>query len=819
MTIIHHSIDPASESIYPSNFEERLGFIEVRRLLEEELSGPLGHNYLAAMEFKSDFADVEILLGQTWEMKQILMGHNRFSFPQYHDLCPEFTRLRIVGSFMEPSVLPEFRNSLLDLVDILKFFESDVENQYPLLKSLAGHIHIDDFIESEIRRLVDERGRIHDNASEKLLMIRRDIQKMQLKAMKKMAETLLMAKKSGWTAEDAEPTIRNGRLVIPVASSNKRKLKGFVHDESATGNTAFIEPAEVFELNNEIADREADEKREIIRILTVFTNRLRPELPALLEAWNFLGMLDFIRAKAKLAIRINGILPLLVQRPHIEWFDAVHPLLYLSHKAQKKEVVPLNLLLNRRHRVLIISGPNAGGKSVCLKTVGLLQYMLQCGLLVPMRETSEAGVFKSIFVDIGDQQSIENDLSTYSSHLLNMKVMMARCRSHSLFLIDEFGAGTEPRLGGAIAEAVLEKLNERKAFGVITTHYANLKLMGDRFDGIINGAMLFDNRKMQPLFVLKTGKPGSSFAFEIARKMGIPKDVLDAAAQKSGEQEVSFDQQLQQLETEKLEIQKKQRELALTDELLFETLSKYQNLFNALEKEKREILKRAKSDAANLIQDANRLIENSIQEIRKQQAEKAATIKIREQLKEKREKLEKEVEASDVKEMNLVSISKPETEKPEDIRRKIMVDDFVKIIGQDAIGQVLHIRGEDALVSFNQVSVNTRLKNLLRAKAADVKKTSRKAQSMSDLPEKAASFNLSIDVRGKRAEEALQQVDYYLDQALLLSVKEIRILHGKGDGILRHIIREKIRYMKSVESFRDERADAGGDGVTVVVLV
>ena len=814
-------IDPAitlSPNVYPSNFEEWLGFGDIRKLIEEELSGPLGMHYLRKMGFISSFTQVEKLLGQSWEMRQILMSDKGFRFPEYEDLTPEFARLRIVGTFIDPSLLPDFRNSLLDLVDILKFFSSQENVPYPLLTHLASVISIPDFIEAEIRRLVDDRGLIRDNASEKLSDIRRNIKKMTAQAMRKMAEMLNLAKKSGWTADDAEPTIRNGRLVIPVASSNKRKLRGFVHDESATGYTSFIEPAEVFELNNEIADLESEEKREIVRILSVFTDQIRPELTALTEAWYFLGMMDFIRSKARFALRIQGVLPLLTDKPHIEWFDAIHPLLYLSHKVQKKVVVPLNLKLDNENRILIISGPNAGGKSVCLKTVGLLQYMLQCGLLVPMRETSEAGIFKSIFVDIGDQQSIENDLSTYSSHLMNMKVMMARTRSHSLFLIDEFGAGTEPRLGGAIAEAVLEKLNNRKAFGVITTHYANLKLLGGRLEGIINGAMLFDNRKMQPLFILKTGKPGSSFAYEIARKMGIPQDVLEAAAQKSGEQEVSFDHQLQQMETEKLEIQKKQQELTLTDELLFETLTKYQNLYNTLEKEKREILKKAKSDAAALIQDANRLIENSIQEIRKQQAEKVATLKIREQLKEKREKLEKEVEASAVKEMSLVNISKPETEKPEDIRRKIMVDDFVKIIGQDAIGQVLHIRGEDALVSFNQVSVNTRLKNLLRAKAADVKKTSRKVQSMSDLPEKAASFNLSIDVRGKRAEEALQQVDYYLDQALLLSVKEIRILHGKGDGILRHIIREKIRYMKSVESFRDERADAGGDGVTVVVL-
>jgi DNA mismatch repair protein MutS2 len=772
------------------------------------------------MEFTSDYELVVKLLSQTAEMRNILIDEVSFPSQDYYDLTPELHRVRPEGTFIEAELLPELRLSLLTISQLISFFTGRDDGKYPVLCKLTEPVSIDPGIVKELNRILNERGMIADHASPKLAEIRKDIIRKTFQAQRKLNEMLAFAKKSGWTAEDTEPGIRNGRLVIPVSAGNKRKIRGFIHDESATGQTAYVEPEEVFEINNDIRELENDERREIVRILIMFTAFLRPSLETLHQAYQYLGIVDFIRAKARLALKINAHKPLLNNKPLIGWLDAVHPLLYLSLRAQKKEVVPLQISLDKNQRILIISGPNAGGKSVCLKTLGLVQYMLQCGMLVPLRPTSETGIFSDIFIDIGDEQSLENDLSTYSSHLLNMKFFMANARHHTLFLIDELGTGTEPRLGGAIAEAMIEKLSHRKAFGVITTHYANLKLLAGKVDGVINGAMLFDTRFMQPLFRLRIGKPGSSFAFEIARKMGLPDDVLKNAAEKSGETQLSFDQQLQQLELEKNELDKKRVELTVADQLLTDTLTKYQNLYNKLEKDKKDVLKTAREQAAQVVKGANKLIENTIQEIRKAQAEKEATRKLRDGLKKEEEVLQLEAETEHPQEISLVPEPKPEVQpEPED--KTIRPGDAVKIKGQEAVGEVVSVKNEDVVVSFNSVTLNTTLNRLKKVSRSEIRQTERKRYTGSiaeQINEKIAHFNLTVDVRGKKVEEALSRVDHYMDEALLLGIREVRILHGKGDGVLRTVIREKLMTISSVSSYKDERLEQGGAGITVVMM-
>jgi len=627
--------------IYPANIENKIGFDTIRHLILNECISILGQNLVEKISFKSGFTEIETLLNQTEEFRQILLFDNYFPSQDYFDLTSEIERIRVIGSFIEIQSLIELRLSVATILNCIQFLSPvDEEIKYPELYKLSANVHLNNIILTAIDRILDEKGFIKDDASADLRKIRKELKTKTANAEKKLNQTLNLAKKEGWTGDDVSVTIRNGRAVIPVSATNKRKIKGFVHDASATGQTYFIEPEEVFELNNDIRELENDERLEIVKILTEFTDFLRPFSYDLKNAYYFLAQMDSIRAKGKFAIKIEGIKPLLNKNSQIEWFTAKHPLLYLSHKAQKRNVEALNIKLDTKQRILIISGPNAGGKSVCLKTVGLLQYMLQCGLLVPMKHTSECGIFESIFIDIGDEQSIENDLSTYSSHLLNMKTLAANATPRTLFLIDEFGTGTEPQLGGAIAEAILEELSIKKAFGVVTTHYSNLKLMADTNEGIVNGAMLYDTLNMQPLYKLKIGKPGSSFAFEIAKNIGLQQHILDKAMQKSGKSHLDFEQQLQQLEFDKEEIVRKQQELKVADDFLSEMIDKYRELNDKLENTKGLIVKKAKEDAKELINQTNRIIENAVRMIRENNAEKEITREARESIQHFQEKIE-----------------------------------------------------------------------------------------------------------------------------------------------------------------------------------
>jgi DNA mismatch repair protein MutS2 len=622
-----------------------------------------------------------------------------------------------------------------------------------------------------------------------------------------------------------EPTFRNNRLVIPVGASHKRKLKGFIHDESATGQTVYIEPTEIFDANNEIRELENAERREIIKILTDFSNFLRPQLDELFLAYRLLGQIDFIRAKAKFALEIEATKPIIFDKTWVNWVNAKHALLYLSLKEQKREIIPLTLKLDEQERILIVSGPNAGGKSVCLKTVGLNQYMLQCGLLPAMDEVSEVGIFKKIFIDIGDEQSLENDLSTYSSHLLNIKHFVLNTDENTLFLIDEFGTGTEPQLGGAIAESSLEMINQKGAYGVITTHYANLKLLADQQEGIINGAMLFDTREIKPLYQLKIGKPGSSFAFEIARNIGFPKIILKNAVKKTGKTQLDFDQQLQQLEIDKQEIQKKEEQLRIADEFLKEITEKYEALLLKTETSKAEIIDKAKGEASAILDGSNKLIERTIKEIKEAKADKEKTKRLRKEVKAKVEGLKDKastfVKTTVDKKTEAKAKVKIEEKSEEKFEEKICVGDMVKVIGQDTAGEVVEISGKDVLLSFNSIQFRTQLEKLQKVSKKQAKKETRRGSSgysniINEINEKMARFDLSIDVRGKRGEETLTEVRNYIDEAILLNVKEVNILHGKGDGILRKIIREYLSTIDEIKSYKNQHIEFGGDGITIV---
>lgn len=818
--------------IYPGNFEQKVGFDIIRSSLRELCISPLGAAFVDRIQFTDNLSRLIKLLEQTEEFRQILLSSENFPSEHFYDVTEALTNAAIEGTYIPQDKLFDLKRSLQTVADCMLFFKKTSEGLYPQLNVIASSVYFDKSILMRLDAILDDKGKIRDSASDELLKIRKEMISKQSSVNKRISQVIQNVKKQGWAPEDIELTIRNGRVVIPMLAAYKRNIKGFVHDESATGHTVFIEPADVFEMNNDLRELENAERREIIKILLVFTDSLRPSIEDVKLCFDFLGLMDFIRAKARYAIRTESFKPAIKDKQHLNWYSAVHPLLYLNHKAQKKTVVPLNISLDNVSRILIISGPNAGGKSVCLKTVGLLQYMLQCGLLVPMKEFSEAGIFENIFIDIGDEQSLENDLSTYSSHLLNMRHFISNANERTLFLIDEFGTGTEPQLGGAIAEAILEKLNAKKSFGVITTHYSNLKLLADKEPGIANGAMLFDSEKMKPLYKLQTGKPGSSFAFEIAETIGLQKDVLKKAKEKAGIKQLSFDKQLQNLDVQKNELDKKETQLRVADDFISEMIDKYQKLTEDLEKSKKEIIAQAKQDAKNLLESTNKIIENTIREIRESQADKEITKEVRKNLSIFSEgiKVENSRQLAVSSQQSLIGsgqsakrIKKNKEAIPEIkiLNTPIEKGDYVRIIGQETIGEVMGIDAKEVFVVFGTSQLKTKLNKLEKVSKEDYKKQSDKNKCQGkrpsiDLNEKIKNFKQNIDLRGMRVEEALSVVQHFMDDALLLSVPEVRILHGKGNGVLRHLVHQYLRTIPEVKNFGDESLEKGGHGITIV---
>jgi len=844
--------------IYPQNFEQKIGFDQIRQLLKEKCLSTLGEERVTDMVFSDRFNEVEERLDQVTEFVRILQEEDNFPAQYFFDVRPSLKRIRVEGMYLDEQELFDLRRSLETIRDIVRFLqkseneeEEETTSPYPCLKRLAGDITVFPQLIGKINGILSPYGKIKDNASAELARIRRELASTMGSISRSLNSILRNAQSEGVVDKDVTPTMRDGRLVIPVAPALKRKIKGIVHDESASGKTVFIEPAEVVEANNRIRELEGDERREIIRILMEFSNLLRPSIPDVLLSYEFLAEIDFIRAKALFSEQITGLKPAFENKQVIDWTMAVHPLLQLSLAKHGKKVIPLDIELDEKQRILIISGPNAGGKSVCLKTVGLLQYMLQCGLLIPMHERSHAGIFSNIFIDIGDEQSIEDDLSTYSSHLTNMKIMMKNCNERSLILIDEFGGGTEPQIGGAIAEAVLKRFNQKQTFGVITTHYQNLKHFAEDHDGVVNGAMLYDRHLMQALFQLQIGNPGSSFAVEIARKIGLPEDVISDASEIVGSEYINADKYLQDIVRDKRYWEGKRQTIRQREKHMEETIARYQTEIEELQKSRKEILQKAKEEAEQLMQEANARIENTIRAIKEAQAEKEKTRQIRQELNDFRESLDtltakeqeeriarkieklkekqnrkKEKKANKNQENTLSAQALAEQQAKKEAERlaAIVPGSYVKIKGQTSVGEVLEINGKKAIVAFGSIKTTVKLDRLERTNAqpkqADVstKSTYISSQTQDSMYEKKLNFKQDIDVRGMRGDEALQAVTYFIDDAILVGMSRVRILHGTGTGILRTLIRQYLQTVPGVSHFADEHIQFGGAGITVVDL-
>lgn len=827
------------EYIYPKNFEEKVGFDRIRELVSSRCLCNLGVIKVSEAAFITDFSIVNRLVSEVDEMKTICLMDDTFPVDNYIDATPFLERIKLEGTWLDERELFDLRKSLDSIKALLNFFRRGDEPLYPNLTSLTTNLSYYPFVTDRIDSILNKFGKIKDNASPELARIRSEVSSKQASVSKKIQNILKSAQSDGYVESDATPAIRDGRIVIPVSASNKRKIKGFVHDESATGKTVYIEPVEVVELNNEIRELEYAERRELVRILVEFADSVRPYIPELLLAYDFLGTIDFIRAKALFAIEVNGAKPILADKPHIYIRQAKHPLLYLTLKREGKEVVPLDIELNSTERILLISGPNAGGKSVCLKTVGLTQYMLQCGFLPSLLENSEIGIFDKLFIDIGDEQSIENDLSTYSSHLLNMKQFLRNADSKSLILIDEFGAGTEPMVGGAIAESILQRFCEQGTFGIITTHYTNLKHFAAGNPGVVNGAMLFDVSKIQPLFKLEIGKPGSSFAFEIARKIGLPEDVLQLASSKVGEDHISFEKHLREISRDKRYWEKKRDNIRLTNKKVEEAEKILEQELLAIKTQRKEILAKAKKEAEKLLSDTNRQIENTIRVIKESNAEKEKTKAVRAELEDFKEVFENEINSQDEAINQKIERLKEKQKRREERTNKsggakvddepkvelkgIEKGDKVRLKDQDIVGEVVEVGPKNAVIAFGNMMTSIDIEKLEVISSNEFRKVNREVSqprtgSSVDTYKKRLNFKAEIDLRGFRAEEAIRASQELVDEALMVGVGQVRILHGKGNGILRQLIREYLATHPGVKSFADEHIEFGGAGITVVKL-
>ena len=854
--------------IYPNNFERKLGFDEIRRLLRERCLSTLGKEKVDEIAFSTDCAQVNEWLTQVREFRRLQTEKDDFPMNFFFDVRQAVSRIRMEGTHLEEEEVWDLRRSLQTIADIVKYLnrneaddEEEPEYPYPALHRLTEGVTTFPAMIRRIDSILDKFGKIKDSASMTLAGIRHELEKTQGSISRTLYTILHSAQKDGIVDKDAAPTMRDGRLVIPVAPQVKRRINGIVHDESATGKTVFIEPTEVVEANNKVRQLEAEERREVIRILTVFSDEVRPHVKEILESYQFLARIDLIYAKSQLAELTKAFEPEVEDRPHIDWIRAIHPLLQLSLEKQGKQVVPLEITLTQEKRILIISGPisgpNAGGKSVCLKTTGLLQYMLQCGLPVPIGDRSTCGLFHHILIDIGDEQSIENDLSTYSSHLMNMKQMMRQADGQSLLLIDEFGSGTEPTIGGAIAEAMLKQFWKKQAFGVITTHYQNLKHFAEDHPGVVNGAMLYDRHEMQALFQLAIGQPGSSFAIEIARKTGIPEEVIKDASDIVGQDYIQSDKYLQDIVRDKRYWEGKRQTIHQHEKSLEGHIQRYESNLEEIERERKAILRRAQEQANELLAEANRKIENAIREIKEAQAEKERTREIREELKQFREQVTSDdtqglmSEEEFAKKLRQMEERKARKEKrkadkqknaeeakqrreqgpditfPQTLHAAIAVGDTVRIKGLNTIGKVESISGKQALVIFGDVKTKMKVEQLEHAeKAKEEKKKSDHSDlaiqtsriTSSTIEDRKYNFRQDIDVRGMRGDEALDTVLHFIDDAILVGASRVRILHGTGTGVLRQLIRQYLATVPNVSHYRDEHVQFGGAGITVVDL-
>ena len=856
--------------IYPNNYENKIGFSEIRTLLKERCLSSLGREMVDEMAFSDRADEVNEWLQQLREFRRLKETTDDFPMQYFFDVRQSVARIRLVNTHLEENEVFDLRRSLETISNIVVYLNRD-ENagregtlpayRYPALQRLTTDIMTFPAMIRRIDSILDKYGKIKDSASMKLATIRNDLKKMEGSISRTLYTILHAAQRDGLVDKDAAPTLRDGRLMLPVAPGVKRKINGIVHDESATGKTVFIEPAEVVEANNRVREMEAEERREVIRILTVFTDEVRPHVKEILDSYRFLAQIDLIQAKAALAELTKGFEPTVEAKPHIDWIRAIHPLLQLSLEKQGKTVVPLDIVLRGDNgRLLIISGPNAGGKSVCLKTVGLLQYMLQCGLSVPMGDRSTCGIFRNIMIDIGDEQSIEDDLSTYSSHLMNMKQMIKYCDENTILLIDEFGGGTEPMIGGAIAEAVLKQFWRKKTFGVITTHYQNLKHFADDHEGVVNGAMLYDRHQMQALFQLSIGQPGSSFAIEIARKTGLPEEVISDASDIVGQDYIQSDKYLQDIVRDKRYWEGKRQTIHQHEKNLEGHIQRYETNLEEIERERKQILKRAQKQAEELLAEANRKIENAIREIKEAQAEKERTREIREELQEFRAQVQNDDTRGLMSEEDFAKklrqmeerkarkaqrkAEKAQKKEAEDKRmqtfgaergasadsnRPLQKGDSVRIKGLNTVGVIENIQGKQVTVIFGDVRTKMKMEQLERSDkakpATDPTNAANKYAHLAvqtskvtraTMEDRKQNFHQDIDVRGMRGDEAVDTVLHFIDDAILMGMSRVRILHGTGTGVLRQLIRQYLATIPNVSHFRDEHVQFGGAGITVV---
>ena len=901
--------------IYPKNFEQKIGFTEIRTLLRERCLSPLGKERVDEMSFSTDAGQINTWMEEIREFRRIQEGQDDFPLDNFFDVRESVSRIRLEGTHMEVEELFDLKRSLETIIAIVSFLsrgeeteQGEIRHYTPALYALADGIATFPILVQRISQIIDKFGKMRDNASPDLLQIRRELSQTEGSISRTLYSILHSAQAEGLVEKDVTPTLRDGRLVIPVAPGLKRRISGIVHDESATGRTVYIEPSEVVEANNRIRELENEERREIIRILTEFAKKMRPNVPEILDSYSLMAAVDFIRAKAELARLFRSFEPEVSDKPHIDWIRAVHPLLQLSLERKSRKdanrlsltdnshadkdsndrislqednilseeeyktgnvppsVVPLDIQLTKDKHLLIISGPNAGGKSVCLKTVGLLQYMLQCGLSIPVGDRSTTGVFTDIMIDIGDEQSIENDLSTYSSHLMNMKIMMRHATEHTLILIDEFGTGTEPQIGGAIAEAVLRQFWKKHVWAVITTHYQNLKHFAENHPGTANGAMLYDRHEMRPLFQLAIGRPGSSFAIEIARKTGIPEEVIHDAADIVGSDYIQSDKYLQDIVRDKRYWESKRQTIHSHEKELEKRIAQYEKDIATLEQSRKDILRRAKEQAEEIIKESNRRIENTIREIREKQAEKEETKRIRQELAAYEEGLLSSSQPNKPGKNNKKKMKDSGLLSDEDFQKKVdkiksrkerhgqhlkeragkqqaaaealknavrkqqtggvvNVGDAVRIKGLTTIGKVEAINGKQATVIFGDMRTKMAVNRLEHVDAASLQTEQQQFQAYNysretreTIDKHRNQFHQELDVRGMRADEALNQVQYFIDDAILVGAGQVRILHGKGNGILRQLIRQYLASIPNVKSYRDEHVQFGGAGITVVEL-
>jgi len=826
--------------IYPGNFEFKTGFDRIREHVKSFCLYEPGRKVIDDLQLLQNLNDITECLNQVEEFRQIVSEGIDFPVDHFIDLSGSFHKARIDGTFLEEDEVLNLRLFLESIRNILSFLRRDDKHRFPALKLLARDVKFYPAVLDRINHILNKNGKLKDNASKELENIRKEISGKQTAINRKLNNILRRAQSEGWVEEDAILAIRNGRPVIPVPANYKRRIHGYIHDESGTGKTVYIEPAEVLETNNELRELEIAERKEIIRILVDFTRFLRNYLYELQYDHDFMASIDSCRARALFALSVNAILPQVSAQPGILWHNAYHPILLLTFRAagKEKEVIPLDIELNQRNRILVISGPNAGGKSVCLQTVGLLQYMLQCGFLVPVSEDSKFGIFNDFFIDMGDEQSIDNDLSTYSSHLQNMKFLIRSANSKTLALIDEFGSGTEPMIGGAIAETVLGRVNDLGCFGVVTTHYTNLKHFAASAEGIINGAMLFDTQKIQPLFKLAIGRPGSSFAFEIARKIGLPEDILNMAKERAGQDNIEFDKHLRDILRDKKYWEIKRQKIRISEKRLAELVEKYDNELNDTERLRKKILLEAKQKADELLASTNKQIENTIREIREAEAEKEKTRIARQKLEEFKQEVTK---AEDIKQDDLkrkfeeLRVRERVLEKKHILIKKtssrpnlkddtvIHPGDYVVMKGQETPGEVIEITGKKYSVAFGDIQTRVKLEQIEKISRERYRELSGPRKSRIDLGDwniglRKLNFRADIDLRGKRANEAVQMLTEFIDEAVMVQVRDLRILHGKGNGILRELIRQQLKANNIVEWFGDEHADRGGSGITLVKL-